>query len=71
MKTKSNLLNQIRAVKQPIRLKPALRTLALAAAILGGSACSDPDHNRDNNNNNDNRDSNHPGNHGNHGNHMN
>ncbi|MEP6890944.1 MAG: hypothetical protein ABI955_09665, partial [Nitrospirota bacterium] len=65
MKTKSNLLNRIRTVQQPSWLRPALITLALAAAILGGSGCSPSDDNKDS------HDSNHPGNHGNHGNHMN
>ena len=41
MKTKSNLLNKIRAVQQPNWLKPALMTLALTAvAVLGVNGCT-------------------------------
>ena len=65
MKTKTNSLPEARALQHPNWLRPALMTLALAAAILGVSGCSDSDDNKDS------HDSNHGGNHGNHGNHRN
>ena len=48
MKTKSNLLPESPAMQHPNWLRPALMTLALAAAVLGVTGCnSDTDKDKD------------------------
>ena len=44
MKMKNNLLGKITAMQQSKWLMPALMTLALVAAILGVTGCSDHPH---------------------------